>query len=514
MSIYRFFEWQGAADGYGAYGFAPWDRIHKGPGQYDWSFIDNWLAKQGGKRKAFAIATHLSQLDGWESFADCTPAWVYDGMNRPTLNGRPVGKVVTANGKTAAVPYYNDQTRWWKYLAEFVAAFGARYDGAFDAIFAGPGLDIENQPDKAPFFSGQDHRFGQLCLAYSDWHRGAFTRTPVFVVVSCGQGRRMLAEHAAGNGQGVKHNGGFIHDLDSWQGYDNYVGSWDAMQWAADNGVPTWVESAYGFMDARKRWWAIYSALHYHPVAVDIHSGLLDKLDAEQTAFIRAHTNVAAQTAPSAWCVLRDMEYPVQRWTPSDGKVYGCSGHAGDWQFYLRRTSPDADAPRVEDVGPSDAPESRQSRRITEATFEVDAKFAPPPYRLSIRWLDEDERWLGVDDQAETLHGTGSNTWLTAEYTITERRFMIEGDGMAVHSLTVEPIPGEPEPPEPPIELPPPVDWAPMLAEVDAIQAEASEIFSRRAALQDELYNLENASNRLANRLAALRGLMQRAAAE
>ena len=33
--IYRFFNWDGAQDGYGAYGFAMWQTLHTGPGEYN-----------------------------------------------------------------------------------------------------------------------------------------------------------------------------------------------------------------------------------------------------------------------------------------------------------------------------------------------------------------------------------------------------------------------------------------------------------------------------------------------
>jgi hypothetical protein len=515
-NIYKFFEWTGAQDGYGAYGFDRWERLHTGPGEYNWSIIDAWLDKQGDKPKAFAIATHLSELDGWESFADCTPAWVYDGMNRPTMHGRPVGKIVTYTDKetgkvtSAALPYYNDQGRWWRYLKEFVMAMGARYDGdpRLSAVFAGPGLDIENQPSKAPFGDGnQSYRFGQLCDAYSDWHKEAFTKTPVFIVVSIGQGRMALAQHAAANGQGLKHNGGFVHDLDSHQGYDNFVGSWDAMQWANENGVPTWVESAYGYQDKRKYWWSIYATLAYHPVAVDVHSGLLDTFTAEQVAFIESHTNVTAATAPDAWCVLRDMEYPMVKWTQKqpDGTYlpYGCSGHPGNWDYYMSM-GPDSDTDVVEDVGPSDAPESRQCRRITSATFEIELA-AEGPYDLAIRWLDEPGHWLSVDGGATMLAGTGSGQWDTLDVTVEDRRFTLTGDGAAVHRVLAVPVDGGGEP-EPPVD---PVDWDAMLAQVNEAAYALERCYAEMSEAVERLNVAEMRRREASEAMIVLRGMIE-----
>ncbi|MFA5053800.1 MAG: hypothetical protein WC565_07065, partial [Parcubacteria group bacterium] len=210
----------------------------------------------------------------------------------------------------------------------------------------------------------------------------------------------------------------------------------------------------------------IYASLAYHPVAVDIHSGLLDAFTPEQVQFIESHTGKTAADAPDAWCVLRDMEYPVQKWTQKqpDGTYlpYGCSGHPGNWDYFLHMLD-DADAPRFEDVGPNDAYESRQCRRITSATFEISLA-AEGPYDLAIRWLDEAGHWLSVDGGATMLAGMGSGQWDTLDVTVEDRRFTITGDGAAVHMVRAVPVDGGGEPPEPPVD---PVDWDAMLAQID-----------------------------------------------
>ena len=141
--IYRFFNWDGAQDGYGAYGFAMWQTLHTGPGEYNWEPIDSWLQKQAGKPTAFAIATHLSQLDGWESFADCTPAWVYDGMGRPEMHGRPVGKIVTVTDKDGKVTSAACPTTTIK-----------PDGGAFAGIHHGDGRALRRRPALTAVFAG------------------------------------------------------------------------------------------------------------------------------------------------------------------------------------------------------------------------------------------------------------------------------------------------------------------------------------------------------------------------
>lgn len=470
--IYKMFDWGDANSPYGAFGFDRWERLNPAQGEYNFGVIDAWLDKNAGKPCAFSIATHLSSMDGWPGFYDATPEWVYDS-GRPTMNGRRVGKIVEANGVQAALPYYNDQARWWKALQEFTAAFGARYDRdpRLSVVFFGPGLDMETQPSKAPYGDGnQAYRFGQLCAEYPKWYKAAFPTKPLFYACAPGQGRLELAYLCGELGIGVKHCG-LLPDMDSHEGYGAFVGSWDYMRWAMENDVPRWIESAH-WLNSEGMYWSIPAALHYHPVGVDLHSGWIDAMPAEWLDFLSRHVGVTASTAPSAFTVLRDAEYDKREWT-QNGAPAGCSGHVGDWQFYLKRTSPDADAPRYEDVGPADAPESRQCRRVVRATFEIDEGFAPPPYRVSVRWLDESGAALSVatdQDAALNIQGIGSYTWSTAEAIIHRRQFTLTGNGAAIHSLTLEPLEQgtEPEPPEPPQPEP---DWAAMLAELDAIDA-------------------------------------------
>jgi len=370
--LYKMFEWQGVQDGHGAYGFERWQKLNPAQGQYDWAIIDRWLDKQNGKPCAFSVATHLSSMDGWESFVDCTPEWVY-GADRPTLNGRRVGHVVEytdTNGRLfhAALPAYEDRTGWWQALREFMLAFGARYDAdpRLTVVFGGPGLDMENNNTKPPVGDANTgYRFGQLCTEFIRWLAEAFPTKPAFYVCTTGQGRLEQAKLAGSLGLGVKNNG-LLPDMDSHQGYGVFVGSFDPLAWANENGVPVWIETAH-WLGKENMYWSIPACLHYHPAGVDVHSGWFDSMPQEQLDFWSRHVGVTAETAPGAFVVLRDSEYPKRTWTQS-GALAGCSGHVGDWEFYMRRLSGDAGSPRVTNVGPADAPESRQCRLVTSPT--------------------------------------------------------------------------------------------------------------------------------------------------
>ena len=164
---------------------------------------------------------------------------------------------------------------------------------------------MENHPTKDPWGDGNTgYRFGQLCTAFIGWLAEAFPTKPVFWSGTTGHGRFEQAKLAGSLGMGVK-NCGLLPDMNSHQGYDNFVGAWDYMKWANENGVPTWVETAH-WMSKENMYWAIPACLHYHPVGVDVHSGWFDGMTAEQVGFWQQHVGVTAETAPSAWCVLRD----------------------------------------------------------------------------------------------------------------------------------------------------------------------------------------------------------------
>jgi hypothetical protein len=199
----------------------------------------------------------------------------------------------------------------------------------------------------------------------------------------------------------------------------------------------------------------------------------------------------------------------VQKWTQKqpDGTYlpYGCSGHPGNWDYYLHMLD-GADAPRFEDIGPSDAYESRQCRRITSATFEIQLA-AEGPYDLAIRWLDEPGHWLSVDGGATMLAGTGSGLWDTLDVTVEDRRFTLTGDGAAVHMVRAVPVDGGNEPPEPPVDEP---DRDAMLAKLDeadnAVRTAWTHVTEASSTLESALDELHGAEARHAELRAMIEG--------
>jgi hypothetical protein len=494
----------------GSYNFFCWDDLHSGPGAYDFTRIERWLSTLAGMRRpsgapqsgVLTIINHISGYPGRDGWKDCTPEYVYDQWDaanptkpRPTMNGRKVGSIATENGVPHSIPYYKDTLYWWPAYGQFIAALGQWYAALppgwrqiLKAVFFAPGLDGEAHDVKGSVPSPSGNRFGQLCESCIGWWDAAFPSLPLFMVVGPGQGAVNLARLCWQRGIGIKNNG-LMNDVDSDKGYSwdaegnphpleqqLQVGLWDSFRYAASVGQPVWVESAHDLQESQ-RVFAHAHALHYVPVGIDLHSTWLAKTAPGNLDFLRAHMNHGPATAPSAWCVLRDMEYPLVTWPGSqDGLRRGYSGHPGDFCYYMARTSPDADAPRYEDVGPADAPESRQARRVTRAEFSIDDRFAPPPYRLRVRWLPEEGRDLIIDaDEMPELFPSANTTagvWETIETTINARQFTLTSNGAAVHRVDVVPL-EQPEPPEPPE---PPTDWAAMLALITDLQRRLGEM--------------------------------------
>lgn len=480
----------------GSYNFFCWDDLHTGYGTYNFSRIEQWLARLAGMKRpsgapqsaVMTIINHISGYPGWAGWKDCTPGHVYDQWDaaypdkpRPTMNGRKVGSIATANGILHAIPYYKDSNLWWSAQAQFIAALGRWYDalvpelrGILKAIFIGVGLDGEAHDVKGSVPSPSGSRFGQLCEASIAWWDAAFPTLPLFMVVGPGQGAVNLAKLCWQRGMGIKNNG-LMNDVDSDKGYSwdadgkphsfdqqLQIGLWDSFRYAASVGQPVWVEDAHDLQESQ-RIFAHAHALHWYPVGIDLHSVWIEKTAPENLDFLRKHMGHGPQTAPDAFCMLRDTEYPLFTWTSQQDKLKrGYSGHPGDFCYYMTRTSPDADAPRVEGVGPADAPESRQSRRATRAVFAVSEEFAPPPYRLFVHWLNEPDKQLFVDGEPLAINAVGG--WSTSLATINTRLFTLASNGAAVHMVRVEPIQEPPSPPEPK------PDYAAMLSEIATVQ--------------------------------------------
>ena len=198
--IYSFYDWRNTnfttqnpqAGAIGSLAVFGWGSLHSGPGQYDWSAIDKYLAQaaamtvtlQNGtviskpvileivenesvqSSKQIAHVIGKSPLSARFVYQDYTPDFVKKQISSPltrpityTLADGSTGSLTSDGGSYLAevgpatgcvtktvgiVPKYDNAT-WQKYYREFVAALGARYDkdGQIVAVVFGPGIDQE-----------------------------------------------------------------------------------------------------------------------------------------------------------------------------------------------------------------------------------------------------------------------------------------------------------------------------------------------------------------------------------
>ena len=376
--VYRFFNWDQPNTPGVVY--ASWRQIEGSRGVYNWGIIDNALARIQAPAQIF-VTVHESDVSGTSYFVDLSPEWA------------PNGYTLTSGNATAHLPAYDSAT-WRAAYMQLVEAMGIHYNGhpQVASVVVSTGLDSETQPIKDQDYNwrevmneqapGVEYRFGQFVYSAMDAYRAAFPDT--LLVLNCAPmaGDRMKrAEYAATLGIGLKHSGMWV-DLDSHQGYGDYIGSWDHIR-AYSMTLPIWVESPYGFGSEENRYWALYAGLHYHPVGMNLHSAWYDIVDAELLNWTRAHVGVTLDNTPSVWTVLRDAEYPLQSWGSG-----GCSGHMGDWTFWMTRTSDNQRLWRDALPAGREAQEARQCRTGGLFTFDIDPGFVRDRYTIWATILD------------------------------------------------------------------------------------------------------------------------------
>lgn len=374
--LYKFFDngtdFQKLHPEYGPVGsihYNDWEHINPGPGAYNWARIDDQLALEAPLRvtlpngqvvpKPVVIQVHTAQSDyyNWEGvFYDCTPPWVYDQIDaqnpnnpRPVVYGRKVGHAIYGCNKVSAIPMY-DSPIWREAFATMVRALGERYNNhpQVTAVDICTGLDGETAIGKDWYCDwdtlidqqapGVRYRFNNWIYDAMAIYREAFPDKPIFIMNAAG-GPGILAATSDYASEftppiGVKNNSMWI-DKDSHQGYGDYVGSFDKIA-AYSMTMPIWLESMFGLGDKEGRYWSLIAGLHYHPDGMDLHDPYFspDGIIAEHLRFANDHIGVNIGNTPSVWTVLRDAEFPLKTW--NNGRS-GCSGHMGDWTFWLYR---------------------------------------------------------------------------------------------------------------------------------------------------------------------------------
>jgi len=478
--------------GIGGVWFARWDQWNPNQGEYNVALVRKWLVaesknklKDGSPKPLICfILTHTAPDGTNAQGVDYSPGWVKAAC--PSLTA------TAANGTTATMPRYND-TRWWGYLTEAVRAFALETDGQAQIAYVGigHGCDGELWAMKAPWNNklpgGTERTFGEQTVKLLDVYKQAYTRTPLVVRATPGSGRKLFVQEGIARGIGY-HFCGMQAAAQNAHGWGNEYGTWDGLVDAKAADCPALAETTFGMGNESFAYWSILGMLGMHVDAMDVHPEWLSKVSPDVWNFAIRHMGVTAETTPGAWCVLRDYDssYPPVQWTGSNGVISGQSDWEGDFEFFMARTSSDSTAKRVENVGPSDAPESRQCRLVTSAEFAIDDGVTPPPYELSIRWLNEAGAALRVEHgaYAQEIISDGSGVWQTAHMKLTARQFKVTSSGAHIHMLYASPIEEQPEPPGPP-EPGPELDTDALWTAVQGCQEDVDEAL--RAAYQAHL---------------------------
>jgi len=427
--VYRFFNWD--VPGVPGVVYASWNQIQGSSESYNWGGLDAALARIQAPAQIFVTVAESDIYepvgDQAQYFCDLTPAWVYAGQGRPTdMNGKPVGHKITGCDGYAVIPAY-DSAGWREAYWRLVRAMGEHYrnNPQVTSVVVGTGLDSETQPIKSQKCSWADlmraqapdveYRFDgtndQFIGRTMQVYKESFGDKVLLLNNAPGERRCDRADYAATLGIGLKHAGMWV-DLDSHQGYGNYCGSWDPIR-AYSQTLPIWLETPYGFGGKELLYWSILAGLNYHPDGMNIHSGLWDLMDVAMKEWIEAHLDVTIADTPSVWAVMRDAEYPLQSWGSG-----GCSGHMGDWTFWMTRTS---DNPRVwrESIPAGrDALQARQCRTGGLFAFDVADGFTRDSYTLYLTMLDWQGdllvQWTTPSGKKSAAYKfTGSGDWIS-----------------------------------------------------------------------------------------------------
>jgi hypothetical protein len=357
----------------GAWMWWTWEQIHIGPNEYDWSLIDDYLAKaaqysivlRSGEviPKPVALSIEIYPDIG----QDTTPQWVYQRFipNAPQINGKYVGYSVDPDGSGSCpaigAPRWGDRV-WEKQLEDFVKALGERYnnDPRVNSVWVCTGLYGEFI---SSFWScGRTYDFSasgafvQWALRLMDTYRKAFPTKPLYVLNSGGGCDRTLATDRARSytpKMGVKHNT-LNYDLPNEYGKQSQTGC-GLME--SINPYSTTMPIAFEHFFAanpHQTYWATLNGLAHHADLFDFpyYSNkwtILDQIAAlrnllhgyGQWEFIDRYLGKSIETTPGVWIMFRDTQYPVdmKEWNGSTcvPNLWGYGEDNRDWNYWLSR---------------------------------------------------------------------------------------------------------------------------------------------------------------------------------
>lgn len=347
-----------------------WNSIHKGPGQYDWSLIDNYLARAASLSVELAsgevipkpVALSIQIYPGINM--DRTPQWVYSRFipGAPKIGGYYVGRRMDPAGcDPLGASRWGDQV-WEEQVKDMIMALGERYnnDPRVNSVWMNTGLYGELISSfwycgaTRDFDQGGD--FGRWVLRLMDVYRQAFPTKPVYILNSGRSYERYATTQRAYSyfpRMGVKHNT-LNYDLPNEYGKLSVAG-FGLMETINpySTTMPIAFEHYFG-ANPHQTYWATINGLAHHADLFDFpyypyQFHIFDQIAAlrgmlhgyDQWDFIDRYLGQSVQTTPGVWIMFRDTQWPedVTEWNGSTcvPRLWEMGEQNKDWGYWLSR---------------------------------------------------------------------------------------------------------------------------------------------------------------------------------
>ncbi len=418
----------------GGHMLVTWKAIETGPGTYDWSWPDRWIADLASKGKYVGFT--VDSYDGVCCGGSAVP---------PHVRQQHPSSVIVCNG--TEIPRYWDPAyqRAW---GDFIRAVGRRYnnDPRIAWVQISVGIYGETSPAEGEFFgclesAGLTSESWINVVKWSvDLYREAFPDKQLFLQFApyykYRVERREFTDYAASRGVGLKHNGlkpdtddAYITDPNlsfyGGGGYDPFAKWGDRVA----TGWEGYENQAFSMRGRTDSMWSIYNALDKHADILAVDTDLVKAADRQDLLqFANKYLGRTIADTPSVWIALRETEYT---WFPEKGNF--------EFWLYQKDDAPGGRTVPLWRVG--SAPEGRFTRRTDQATgnpdmyFDVDDRYIygnARPVTVTVTYYDQGfDRWQlrydavdNPDKAAGTVFKTNTYTWKKATFVLNDALFM------------------------------------------------------------------------------------------
>lgn len=424
----------------GGHEVATWSTIEQNRGQFDWGWLDRWIADNAalGKPVGLGFNTYDGQC--------CSPPnghWLPQWF----MTQYPDGYI---NCDGVILPKYWSES----YLAAFgdwIAEAARRYDNdpRVAWIEISSGIYGETKPAENDFNTCLQaagltsdlwvttvNRITDLYLSL--WHT-----KPLLIQYAPWyldrRERRSFTDYAGARGVGMKHNKLLVdHDdqvIDKVDYFLYRAGQYDPMFTFAGQVPTSWEAYRMFFQTPSDTLWGFLNGMNKHPTYVLVTRDLLittDPLEKEVLAFANRYAGRTLQDTPSVWIALRET---LSDWYPQ----------RGNFDFWLYQNDAVAGGKTVPAWNVTSAPQGRYTRRTDQATgnpymfFDIDDGYlfgATAPVTITVTYLDRgNDTWelhYDGDNNHAQLAGrvqkTNSNQWRKVTFVLADARL---ANGMA-----------------------------------------------------------------------------------